>query len=133
MCQTSDWDEGENKTVYVRVIPVPTIELSPRTMAVPWGSKLSLVCVSRDDVNGLFKYVWARDGKRLHPHINQEVEENMIPTGKRLNIQSAHHSAAYTCTVSNSAGTSRQTATVTVLAGKTPSGTLLIQLRSVSW
>jgi hypothetical protein len=119
-CEVSDWNQTERRALHVHVIPTPHMEVTPLSSTLPRGSLVAITCLSRDDEFALFTYTWQRDGKTLVRGENEEVVEQLLPTGIRLRIPSLIKSARYTCTISSAAGSVSQDSHVQVLNGKMP-------------
>ncbi|XP_064625990.1 uncharacterized protein LOC135486819 [Lineus longissimus] len=118
-CVTDDWGDTANKSVYVSIIPKPHIDVSPKTTTVVRGRKVTLTCLSHDDISGNFKYTWLRDGFGMEiPSENLEIVEKIFPTGSRLTIRRSIVSATYTCIVKNIAGQATAVSKISVIGVK---------------
>lgn len=117
-CEVRDYNQVENKSIGVDVIVPPSVEVNTLSATVIYNAPLSLNCLSPEDTRGLFKYAWFRGEKPLDPEENEEVVEDLVPTGARLTMKAARASSNYSCVVSNQAGDSRVTIVVYVVSSK---------------
>ena len=66
-----------------------------------------------------YRYRWFKDGVEYkNPGVNQEVIEDMLPTGSRLHVRGALESAVYTCEIAGQAGRVLESCHVTVVKGQ---------------
>ena len=109
----------KTNSLKVVVVKRPQVEVEPLASTLRRGGSLLCTCFSRDDEMADFVYHWLRDGEGpIDPGPNQEVVEDLYPTGCRLTVQSAQVSAVYTCEVESPAGKVRETCRLTVTSGK---------------
>lgn len=116
-CEVTDWNRTERRAVHVHVIPVPHMEVTPLSSTLTAGSPVAITCLSRDDEFALFSYTWKRNGDDMIRGANEEVVEQLLPTGSRLSIPSLKEPAVYTCTITSQAGSISDDAYVAVLNG----------------
>lgn len=117
-CKVTDWDQTEVRTVHVHVIPVPHMEVTPKTASMNLDSSLAITCISRDDEFATFEYSWKRNGKTLMPGPNGEIVEQLLPTGSRLSIPALKQSAMYSCTITSQAGSMEDYTEISLLRGE---------------
>lgn len=118
-CEIEDFNEVDNASVIVDVITLPLLEMSPLAVSLTKGGATSFRCLSPDDTieKGTFTYRWLKNDNQIPPDSPSEIIEDVFPTGRRLNIRNAQHSANYTCIITNPAGSTNKTAHLFV---KTP-------------
>ncbi|XP_067678282.1 uncharacterized protein [Haliotis asinina] len=111
-CEIEDFKEVDNASVIVDVITLPLLEMSPLAVSLTKGGATSFRCLSPDDTieKGSFSYKWLKNGNQIPPDSTSEIIEDVFPTGRRLNIRNAQHSANYTCIITNPAGSTNKTA-----------------------
>ena len=119
-CKVTDWNQTEVRATHVHVIPVPHMEVTPMAATLAPGSPLAITCMSRDDELAKFRYVWERDGKELSAGPNEEVVEQLLPTGTRLSMARVRQSAVYKCTIVSQAGMVDDTAYISVINSQSP-------------
>ena len=117
-CKVQDWNETRIKSLQVTVLKRPHIQVLPLAVSVLKGDAISCTCLSRDDETGDFVYTWWRDEEILEAGPNDEVIEDMYPTGSRVRVRSAHISAVYTCEVQSPVGKSQEQCHLSISSGK---------------
>ena len=105
------------KSLKVTVLNRPHLAVLPLAASVLKGAAILCTCLSRDDKTGDFVYTWWRDDELLEAGPNDEVVEDLYPTGSRVRVRSAKVSAVYTCEVESPAGKSREQCHVSVSPG----------------
>jgi hypothetical protein len=117
-CEVSDWNQMERKSIYLYVVPIPEIDLSPLHVTLREGEMGAVTCMSRDDEYANFTYSWLKDGRPLTTGDNGEHEEKLAPIGSRLTLKRITQAASYTCVVRSLAGSASKTALVSLLTGR---------------
>ena len=107
-CKVQDWNETKVKSLEVTVLKRPHIQVLPLSVSVLKDAPILCTCLSRDDKTGDFVYTWWKDNEILIAGPNDEVVEDLYPTGSRIRVRSAQVSAVYTCEVENPSGKSRE-------------------------
>ncbi|GFS30097.1 uncharacterized protein TNIN_411052 [Trichonephila inaurata madagascariensis] len=114
-CQVTDWGFVRNSSIYVHVLFAPQPQVSPMTATIQLGSSLVVTCLSRDDIYRDFGYTWLKNGRVLNPSTEAEMAEDLFPAGSRILLREAVASAAYSCIITSSAGSTRKDSIITVI------------------
>ena len=96
------------KSLEVTVLKRPHIQVLPLSVSVLEDAPVLCTCLSRDDKTGDFVYTWWKDNEILIAGPNDEIVEDLYPTGSRIRVRSAKVSAVYTCEVESPSGKSRE-------------------------
>jgi hypothetical protein len=64
----------------------------------------------------IYQYTWEMNGESLISGKNDEIVEEMLPSGSRLKL-TARHPAIYTCIVRSQAGETRESCVLSILEG----------------
>lgn len=111
----TDWDEVKERSISVKIIKKPHVEVEPLSVTVLEGNMTTCTCMSHDDDIGSFRYNWYRGGMLLSPSHNEEVAEDLFPTGSRLTVRKALVSEVYTCIINSAkSGQVKESCQVTV-------------------
>lgn len=115
-CVARDWGFVVNKSIDVSVKLLPVPNLTPLAATIWNGDNMIIYCLSSEDTfSRKYGYTWLKNGEILNPKRGGEIVEDIFPTGTRLLIRNARHTARYSCILSTTAGTTVKTSVITVL------------------
>ena len=121
-CKVTDWNETETKSIHIRVVPIPYVEITPLSLTVEPESSVTISCLSRNDDQADFTYRWLRDGEDLNSKqlLNEEMVEDNFPIaiGSKLQLRRVVTPAVYTCEITSPLGTVHDDSKITVFLGR---------------
>ncbi|GAB6029874.1 hypothetical protein CHUAL_005581 [Chamberlinius hualienensis] len=114
-CRVTDFGEVQERKVNVRVIGLPKVTVTPRTLTIDKGNSVSITCLTNVIIDKL-GFIWTKNNNILASSYDGEIVEDIFPSGSRLKISSADTSATYSCTVSGLTKSTQVDSRITVIS-----------------